>query len=160
MSPESPIEERCVRNFEGLNLTLCTAESCTGGLIAHLITCIPGAANIFTGGIVAYHNSVKVRHLGVKTETLAEFGAVSEQTAREMAEGAQYAFETDYALSITGIAGPSGGTESKPVGLVYIGLCGPDGTRVEQHNFTGDRPEIQQQAARRALSVACEAISK
>ncbi len=103
--------------------TITTAESCTGGLILHRLTNIAGSSAYVLGGIVAYSNEAKVKFLGVQEETLMRHGAVSEPTAREMARGVRALFGTDFALSVTGIAGPGGGTPEKPVGLTYIGLC-------------------------------------
>jgi len=110
------------------NQTLCTAESCTGGYIAHLITSISGSSDYFVGGVVAYSDEVKENILGVKTETLKKHGAVSEQTVTEMAIGALTKFKTDYAIAVTGIAGPTGGTADKPVGTVWIAIarCHPE----------------------------------
>jgi len=108
--------------------TLCTAESCTGGYIAHLITSISGSSDYFVGGVVAYSNEVKQNILGVKAETIEKHGAVSEQTVTEMALGALTKFKTDYAIAVTGIAGPTGGTAEKPVGTVWIAIarCHPE----------------------------------
>ena len=103
--------------------TLSVAESCTGGLIASMITSVPGASSIFRGAIIAYHNAVKLSELNVKQETLVRFGAVSEETVREMAEGAIERLDSDYAIGITGIAGPGGGTPEKPVGTIWIALA-------------------------------------
>lgn len=129
--------------------TLAVAESCTGGLLAQRITEVPGASAYFRGGIVAYNNDVKEKLLGVPRKVLATHGAVSAECARAMAEHARARFDSDFALAITGIAGPSGGTPEKPVGLVYVALASPTGARVEEHRFHGSR-----QANR---SSACEA---
>jgi nicotinamide-nucleotide amidase len=110
------------------NATLSTAESCTGGYLAHLITSIPGSSDYFRGSVIAYANDVKMKQLGVSEESLSKHGAVSEQVVREMAEGARRTIETDYALATSGIAGPDGGTTEKPVGLVWIALATPEGT--------------------------------
>jgi PncC family amidohydrolase len=134
------------------NLTICTAESCTGGLIAHRITDIAGSSSYMLGGIVAYSNEIKQRLLNVKEQTLIDFGAVSQQTAAEMASGAQLVFGADYALSVTGIAGPGGATEEKPLGLTYIGLAGPDGLLiVERYVWSGDREDNKLSSAEAAL---------
>jgi nicotinamide-nucleotide amidase len=119
-------------------LTLCLAESCTGGLVSSLLTRHP-ASDILLGGVVSYANSVKIAQLGVSPGTLEAHGAVSPETAREMAEGARSRFGSDLALSLTGIAGPSGGTDEKPVGLVYYALATPTGTHVE-HIIASQRP--------------------
>lgn len=120
--------------------TIATAESCTGGMIAAVLTDIAGSSAYVRGGIVAYDNSVKQALLGVKEATLIAHGAVSEQIAGEMARGAVAAFNADYALSVTGIAGPDGGTDEKPVGLTYIGLAGSDDLLVvRRFVWEGDR---------------------
>lgn len=134
-----------------LNQTIVTAESCTGGLVAHLITNIAGSSAYFLGGIVAYANEVKMGQLGVREATLIEHGAVSEATALEMCAGAAQRLEADYAISISGIAGPGGGTPEKPVGFVCFGLHTPHGNFSTFQNFTGDRVSIKAQAADFAL---------
>jgi nicotinamide-nucleotide amidase len=124
-------------------LTLCLAESCTGGLVSSLLTRHP-ASDILLGGVVSYANAVKVAQLGVSPATLEAHGAVSPETAREMAEGARRRFDSDLALSLTGIAGPSGGSDEKPVGLVYYALATPTGTRVEHVNVSQRPREMVQ----------------
>jgi nicotinamide-nucleotide amidase len=119
--------------------TLATAESCTGGRIAHRITSIPGSSAYFTGGIVAYSNSVKMNILGVNPADIETFGAVSSEVARQMAEGVRKALNADYAVSTTGVAGPAGGTADKPVGLCWFGIATPEGTNTFSHNFINDR---------------------
>ncbi|HEY7025324.1 MAG TPA: CinA family protein [Candidatus Limnocylindrales bacterium] len=121
------------------NLTLATAESCTGGLIAYVLTEISGSSDYFVGGIVSYSNVLKERELGVAASTLAEFGAVSEQTCAEMAEGARRRYGADFGVSATGIAGPGGGSESKPVGLTYVGVADEHGHAVRRFAWAGDR---------------------
>jgi len=119
--------------------TLALAESCTGGYISHLITKVPGSSEYFNGGIVPYQNKMKIEHLGVKHETIEQHGAVSEQTVREMAEGVCIKFDSDYGLATSGIAGPGGGTEEKPVGLIWLACTGPHGTKVRKMQLTNDR---------------------
>jgi nicotinamide-nucleotide amidase len=131
--------------------TLAVAESCTGGGLAQKITSVPGSSDYYWGGAVTYANTAKVKILGVKKETLQRFGAVSKQTAREMAETIRRKAGTDFALSITGIAGPGGGTPEKPVGRIYIGLSGPNGTTVSEKNLLGDRNLIRTQSTLWAL---------
>ncbi len=135
--------------------TLSTAESCTGGLIAKMLTDVPGSSEYFVGGVVAYANELKQRLLGVPAEMLATVGAVSEPVARAMAEGARGAFSSTYALAVTGIAGPAGGTPDKPVGLVFFGLATPTGVSAHEARFGGDAPRdvIRQRAARTALNL-------
>lgn len=136
-------------------LIIGTAESCTGGLVLHRLTNIPGSSAWVMGGIVAYDNIVKQHLLGVGVDTLQRYGAVSEQTAREMALGARSILKTDLVLSITGIAGPGGGTPEKPVGLTYIGLAGPgDQVMVERHIWPGDREAVKAASATAALNMA------
>lgn len=115
--------ERLVARLKEKNLTITFAESCTGGYLAKSVTDIAGSSEVFKGSIVAYANEVKHNILCVKQETLDAFGAVSQQTAREMATGAQMLFSADIAVGVTGIAGPGGGSEEKPVGLVYVGIA-------------------------------------
>ena len=132
--------------------TVATAESCTGGLIGEQITDVPGASEYFLGGAVCYANAAKRDVLGVDEHLLAEHGAVSEPVAEAMAAGCRERFDSDWAVATTGIAGPTGGTESKPVGLVYISLAGPDGTQVHRHVFSGTRKFIRLQAALAAIN--------
>jgi nicotinamide-nucleotide amidase len=126
------IEQVVVRLLARQKRTLALAESCTGGLIANRITNVPGASKVFLGGIVAYSNEAKEKFLGVRSETLKKHGAVSENVAREMAEGARKKFGADFAIAVTGIAGPTGGTKAKPVGTVFIALTSAFETVVEQ----------------------------
>lgn len=132
-------------------LTLAVAESCTGGLICHRLTNIPGASDYFMGGVVSYSNLAKMELLRVPSDILAVWGAVSEETARAMASGVREAFHTDIGLSVTGIAGPTGGTPGKPVGTVYIGLATPQKVEARHHLFQGSREEIKAQSAQAAL---------
>jgi PncC family amidohydrolase len=129
------------------------AESCTGGLIAHQLTNVSGSSAYFIGGVVAYSNEVKERVLGVSSEALSSYGAVSEECAREMARGARRFFDTDVAISSTGIAGPTGGTPQKPVGLVYVALAAQDLERCERHLWQGNRLENKQQTSEAALAL-------
>ncbi len=130
-----------------------TAESCTGGGVAAAITAVPGASAVFKGGVVAYANAVKVGVLGVSEATLAHHGAVSEECAAEMAAGARKLLQTDFALSVTGIAGPDGGTAEKPVGLVCFALASKQGVRTEKAIFKGEREGIRREAVKHALGM-------
>lgn len=132
---------------------LAIAESCTGGLISHLLTANPGASEFLIGSAVVYANSAKTRLLGVSEDTLRGHGAVSAEVAAEMAQGARRLCEVDVGLSVTGIAGPTGGTSSKPVGLVYWAVAHPGGTIVRERVFHGDRNEVQVHAAHAALDL-------
>lgn len=133
--------------------TLALAESCTGGYIANRITNVSGASVVFPGGIVSYSNEAKMKFLGVRAETLDQFGAVSEPTVREMAEGARRVHASDYALAVSGIAGPTGGTPEKPVGTVYIALATPDRTVVEHYVNRYDRETFKFMVSQQALDL-------
>jgi nicotinamide-nucleotide amidase len=149
----SDLEHVVGRLLKERGLTLALSESCTGGLLGHRVTNVPGSSDYFRGSIVAYASDVKEKLLGVGEETLAAHGAVSEQTAREMARGARRAIEADVGVSITGIAGPTGGTPEKPVGLVYVGLAAPDGEWVERYVWEGDRWQNKARSAEAALDL-------
>ena len=136
----------------GRGQTLATAESCTGGMIAQMITDAPGASHYYLGGVVAYANQVKTTQLGVEPGMLAAEGAVSERVAEAMALACRRRFESDWAVSVTGIAGPDGGTAGKPVGLVYIAAASARGCEVHRHGFPGPRRQVRQRAANAALN--------
>ena len=126
------------------NLRLATAESCTGGGLGYWLTSVPGSSDWYDRGFITYSNTAKMQMLQVKPETLDQFGAVSEETAREMAEGALLNSTADLSISITGIAGPGGGTEQKPVGTVWMGFAGrPITTEAHLKHFTGDREAVR-----------------
>ncbi len=138
---------------------LVTAESCTGGMIAAAMTDLAGSSAIFDRGFVTYSNEAKMDHLGVSDMSLRKFGAVSREVAGEMAKGALEAGQGDIAVSVTGIAGPTGGSEDKPVGLVYIGTCIKDGTsHITKNMFEGDREAIRAQARDTALKQLADLI--
>jgi nicotinamide-nucleotide amidase len=139
------------RMLEAADLTLAVAESCTGGLIGHRITNVPGSSDYFLSSVVAYSNESKVRLLDVPLDTLREHGAVSAPTAAAMAEGVRGAVGADIGLSVTGIAGPGGGTPTKPVGLVYLGRANGSETVTEELRLRGSRPMIKKRAAQLAL---------
>ena len=132
-------------------ITIGTAESCTGGLVGKTLTELGGSSGYYQGGIISYANTVKEQVLGVSPETLATYGAVSEETAKEMVEGVFRVLRTDYAIATTGIAGPGGGSQEKPVGLVYIGIGTPRGITVHKEIFIGDRDSIRKSVAERAI---------
>jgi PncC family amidohydrolase len=134
-------------------LTLVTAESCTGGLLGHRITNVPGSSAYYLGGFVVYADEAKEALLGVRHETLAAHGTVSEDTAREMAQGARQQMGADVAVSLTGIAGPTGGTPEKPVGLVYIALSAPDAELCQRHVWQGDRLSNKEESVQAALQM-------
>lgn len=134
-------------------LTLATAESCTGGLLGHRVTEVPGSSDYYLGSVVAYANAVKASVLGVPQEVLEAHGAVSRETALAMARGARRLLGADLALSVTGIAGPGGGTPQKPVGLTFIALAAPDGEWVEEYRWCGDRSTNKAASAGAALAL-------
>jgi nicotinamide-nucleotide amidase len=141
--------------------TICAAESCTGGLVMHRLTNIPGSSDYVVGGVVAYSNQVKQSLLHVHPGTLIAHGAVSEETAREMAVGARDLLNADVAVSVTGIAGPGGGTQEKPVGLTYMALAAPnDVLIVQRHVWKGDREAIKSASAQSALLLVFDYLSK
>jgi PncC family amidohydrolase len=137
-------------------LSLATAESCTGGLVSHLITNVPGSSDYFPGGITAYANDVKMRLLGVAQATLIAYGAVSAETALDMARGIRNVLGADIGLSVTGIAGPGGDSDGKPVGLVWIGLSTPDGDIAHRFNWHGDRIANKEQSATQAIELVID----
>ena len=132
-------------------LTLGIVESATGGLISHLITNVPGSSDYYKGSVTAYSNEAKVKVIGVKEDTINKHGAVSAQVAEEMAQGGRKILAADICLADTGIAGPSGATPGKPVGLFYIGLSHQAGTYSQKHNFQGNREQNKRRAAEAAL---------
>jgi len=132
-------------------LTLGVVESASGGLISHLITNIPGSSDYYKGSVTAYSNEVKIKVVGVKEDTINKYGAVSHQVAEEMAQGGRKILATDICLADTGIAGPSGATPGKPVGLFYIGLSHQAGTYSQKHYFQGNREQNKRQAIEAAL---------
>jgi nicotinamide-nucleotide amidase len=150
---DDEIEQVVIRRLTEKKQTLALAESCTGGAIAHRLTNVPGASVVFRGGIVSYSNDAKQSILGVKTDSLTTHGAVSEVVAAEMAAGVRAALGADYALAVTGIAGPGGGTESKPVGTVYIALASPAGVKVKKQLNAWDRETFKQVTAQQALEL-------
>lgn len=157
---ESLLEEKIVALLCEKEVTLATAESCTGGMLASRIIDVPGVSEVFKAGFVTYANEAKQNLIGVKEETLAQFGAVSEQTAREMVLGAIKAAKADMAVATTGIAGPGGGTKEKPVGLVYIACGSADDIVVERCLFNGSRKEIRQASVEHALGMLFKEIVK
>jgi len=135
------------------NLTIACAESCTGGLLTSRLTDVAGSSNYVKGSLVAYSNEVKNKILHVDADTLKNFGAVSEQTARQMSANVRKLFDTDIGVGVTGIAGPGGGSAEKPVGTVYISVSNADKTFVKLFNFNGTRTEIKNQSCDAALSM-------
>jgi PncC family amidohydrolase len=150
------LEERLKVIFSDKNLTLATAESCTGGLLAGRITDVSGSSAYFTGGMVSYSYAAKEALLGVDHETLLVEGAVSEAVARQMARGARVRLKADVAVSVTGVAGPTGGTAEKPVGLTWIGLSDSSGERAERFVWEGNRAANREQSVQAALRMLVE----
>lgn len=143
------LQARCLAR----GVTVATAESCTGGLVAHVLTEVPGSSGYVVGGIVAYANATKERALGVAPDQLAAHGAVSAQVARAMADGARVRLAADLAVAVTGIAGPEGGTPDKPVGLTYVAVAGLGPTDVRRYTWAGDRAANKRESARAALEL-------
>lgn len=139
---------------------IATAESCTGGLLSACLTAVPGSSDVFERGFVTYSNQAKESLLGVPAATLEQYGAVSAETALAMAEGARRHSEADLAIAITGIAGPSGGSDTKPVGLVHISLARPDGpTEQVRHIFDGDRTGVRRQTVESAVAWLAQVLA-
>ncbi|XCP83983.1 competence/damage-inducible protein A [Roseburia hominis] len=154
------LEEAIVEELKKRGMTLTTAESCTGGKLSGRLLNVSGASEVYNEGYITYANAAKEKLLSVRHETLETYGAVSPQTAKEMAEGAAKAAEADAALSVTGIAGPGGGTPEKPVGLVYIGCTVRGKTTVREYHFTGNREKNRDYAVVRALTLLREELLK
>jgi nicotinamide-nucleotide amidase len=157
---ERPVEEMVLELCRERGLTLAAAESCTGGLVAARLTSIPGSSDVFVGAIVAYANEVKETELGVPAEVLGEHGAVSAETAAAMAAGARSRLGADVGVSVTGVAGPGGGTAEKPVGLVYLHAETPDASHGIEFNFPADRESIRRRAAVAALHLLRRVLSQ
>ncbi|MGE5329541.1 MAG: competence/damage-inducible protein A [Deltaproteobacteria bacterium] len=154
------LEKVVVTLLKNSGKKLVAAESCTGGMIASRITSIPGASQVFDRGVVTYSNESKTELIGVKKETLEKYGAVSKETAYEMAKGVREAARADIGVAVTGIAGPSGGSEEKPVGLVYIGLADEKGVDTYEFRFNGDRERIRLLSTMNALNLVRKRCSK
>jgi len=157
-------DERILKNVSDQlrknNLTVATAESCTGGLLAHLLTNISGSSEYFERGVITYSNKSKMELLGIPQETIKEYGAVSKQTAKAMAIGIKEQANVDIGISTTGIAGPTGGTKEKPVGLVYIGIATSRKTEVKRFLFSKDRLQNKEKTCYKALEFLLETITK
>lgn len=147
------LEDAVIRLLSAAGKTLTVAESCTGGCVAHRLTNVPGASQVFDSGLIVYSNESKMRLLGVHPAILQEHGAVSENTAKEMADGARRIAKTDYAISVTGIAGPTGGTSEKPVGTAFIGLADGQSTTARQCHYPGEREAFKQRVSQQALDL-------
>jgi PncC family amidohydrolase len=140
-------------------ITIATAESCTGGLIGHVLTEVPGSSAYYVGGVISYADDVKAEALGVDRGLIEGHGAVSEPVAAAMADGARTRFDADVAAAVTGIAGPAGDTTDKPVGLTYVAVATPDGTVVRRHVWAGDRSANKRASAAATLELLLERLS-
>jgi nicotinamide-nucleotide amidase len=149
-----------LREARAAGLRLASAESCTGGAVGMRLTAIPGSSDVYLGGMIAYDNRIKMEQLGVPPELIEREGAVSEPVARAMAEGVAHALGSDMAVAVTGIAGPSGGTPEKPVGLVYLATLIPGVTEVSRQVFPGDRHEIRARASQLVLFRLLRALER
>ena len=148
-----PIEEYVGNILTEKKMTVACAESCTGGLVTGRLTAVAGSSAYVMGGVVSYTNEVKASVLGVSRKALAEYGAVSDIVAQQMADGIRNLIKTDFGISVTGIAGPGGGSMEKPVGLVYIAVSGPKGVRVVKNNFSGNREEVRESSVKKAVEL-------
>ena len=155
---EETLEQAVVRLLKKYELTVTTAESCTGGLLAGRIINVPGASEVYNEGFITYSNKAKRKYLDVSKSTLKKYGAVSEQTAREMATGGVLATDSDACVAVTGLAGPDGGSEEKPVGLVYIATYMKDKVNVQKYQFKGNRAKIREQAVVKGLDLLRRSI--
>lgn len=152
------LEKSVVKLLEKYDLSISTSESCTGGLLAGRIINVAGVSEVYKEGFITYTNKSKRKRIDVSKSTLKKYGAVSKQTAKEMAAGTALAADTDVAVSVTGIAGPDGGTEEKPVGLVFIGVFLEGRVTVEEHHFSGDRQQIREKTVEEALKLVKKCI--
>lgn len=157
-STTSRLAADLVAALESKGLTCATAESCTGGGVGSAITSVAGSSAVFLGGVVSYSNDVKADVLGVSRDSLARVGAVSSEVAAQMATGARRVIGSDLAVSLTGIAGPGGGSAEKPVGLVWFGLATPSGVSTQSRIFSGDRAAIRAAAVEHALGLLLSAV--
>ncbi|MEE4311311.1 MAG: CinA family protein [candidate division KSB1 bacterium] len=153
------IYHELVLSLKAAALTVAVAESCTGGLVAKMITDVPGASSVFPGGMITYSNEMKMRLLNVRRETLEKFGAVSELTVHEMLSGLKDVLNTDAGIAISGIAGPDGGTPDKPVGTVYVGVYLNDDMLVKRYHFEGTRDTVREKSAKEAAAMLHELLT-
>ena len=152
-------KEQIIAKLVEMNITLSTAESCTGGSLGKLITSVPGVSSIYGYGFITYANEAKEKILGVSHETLEKYGAVSSETALQMALGARRVSGSDIAVSVTGIAGPGGGTAEKPVGLVYIAIADENGAEYRKLNLSGDRDEVRAKTCDQVFALIKEKLN-
>ena len=154
------LAERMQRTLVDRRLTLSSAESCTGGLLGHVVTEIAGSSDYYLGGIISYSDDLKREQLGVEGKTLESHGAVSAQTCVAMAEGARHRYRSSLAVAVTGIAGPGGGSNSKPVGLTYVALADAEGHDVRRHQWHGDRHSNKVESVGACLELVLERLSR
>jgi PncC family amidohydrolase len=154
----SQLAQQLVNELAKRKLTIATAESCTGGMVAQYITSVSGASAVFDCGVIAYANRIKEQELSVCAEDLRQYGAVSEQVCRQMAEGVRKKANADIGVSVTGIAGPTGGTPEKPVGTVYIGVATADKTICKRLALQGDRDQIREQTVIKLFELVMEML--
>ena len=159
-SPDPALAARLQALAVERGLTVGTAESCTGGLIGHALTSVAGSSDYYRGGVISYSNELKVLLLGVPETTIVRHGAVSAQVAVAKAEGERQRLADDYALSVTGVAGPGGGTAAKPVGLTYVAAAGPRGHEVRRHQWPGDRAANKAWSAAAALELLLDVLDR
>jgi PncC family amidohydrolase len=155
-----PLEEVIGEKLRERGLRLAVAESCTGGLVGHRLTNVPGSSTYYVGSVTAYAYEAKVRLLGVTWETLETYGAVSAETVTEMARGVRRSLAADVGIAVSGIAGPSGGMPGKPVGLVWMAVSAKDDMMTRKWNFKGDRLAVKEQAAEMALQLGIDYLEK
>lgn len=160
MTRKKPLQIELGAALRGSGIRIATAESCTGGILSGMITEIAGSSDYFIGGIIAYSNDIKKEAVGVKASTLKNFGAVSKETAIELSEGVRKRFKTDIGVSITGIAGPGGGSPEKPVGTVFIGISKSKKAIVKKFLFKGTRRSIRKASADAALKMLLESLGR
>lgn len=160
MSLNNEMLQRLIRSLRDRKLTVSFAESCTGGALSAFLTEQAGISDIFLGSVVSYSNEAKVDLLGVRRDALMNEGAVSEIVARQMAQGVRKQLKTDWSVAVTGIAGPSGGTPTKPVGTVCFAIAGPDFEDSRKEFFSGDRKSVQQQSVNCAISWLAELLDR
>lgn len=153
------LADRARHVLEGRGWSLATAESCTGGLLGHVLTEVSGISRVYRGGLISYSDRLKEVELGVSAHTLSRHGAVSAQACSQMAEGARRRYGSELALAVTGIAGPDGGTPAKPVGLTYVAIADADGHDVRRHVWEGDRSTNKQASARAALELLLDRLA-
>jgi PncC family amidohydrolase len=156
MNGEYALAERVGKLLTDAGMTLVVAESCTGGMLGSWLTAVPGSSTYFLGGVISYADDIKVNMLGVPATVIRETGAVSAESALAMSQGVRTLLDADVGVSITGVAGPGGGSETKPVGTTYIALVGPSFERVEHRIWHGDRASNREESARLALQMIVE----